>query len=543
MANRKDEKEEVKLPDQTSGEVSGKSGGAEGSSAFASTNVSRLLSASAVVSGAYAAGAPIISDGIWTKTPENYTEVTPIPRSVNTAASGICTLHWLPCYGVATSVNDPLNLIMKQEYTFIRHANSGARNYEPSDLGIEMLALDSLRSAYAEALRLYQTLNDYTPLNRYRPVEVVKSMGFDFDSFLNNMPQFRINLEKWANIISCYYLPKNITIFARHELLSSVIYTDGSVPQAQMYVFSADGFYSYQVVDHVKGLSIVSKPYDCTYNQFVSIIDGLISAFLLSSDVDLINGDILKAYGTEGIHEGVNLPDAMARVPLVEDYNMLHSIRNACICPVTPITLRVRDTAGGYLTCEPKYNLVSLISSLPGALFNGTLNFLNYTPSPMDVANAVRFKAVPTGYEVVEQESVYCLTYSIETCSTEIIVAASMRTLGSPSYYDGTGVFHNEFVHSGQRFCELLPRYTMVGSETHDNVAQLYDLIATMSNFDWHPEVQMIDNLIRNWDITAGEQVLSYYPVRDAQIQVPIAREDIKQIHDAILYDAFGIDA
>lgn len=287
---------------------------------------------------------------------------------------GIAVYNWYPTAGVATRATDPVNMAIKSIYAFVRSANSGARNYQPSDLFIYTTALDSIYSLYYQIIRVMGLLNTFTEHNVYYPRAIVRALGFDYDDFVEHQPAILFQLANWAAKLKQFSLPSSMRVYQDHRDMNTTVYTDGDTDRSQMYAFAQDGFWTYEVVDEVKGLTLrkladfetsdivlqsENQHYVATWYATKGLFNAMLEAFLNSDDVALISGDITKAYQVAGF---VELPiiDSTYITPIGKSDLMLNSIMNADVIAVDPATCRVQDSpdALGYVVCQPGFNLV-----------------------------------------------------------------------------------------------------------------------------------------------------------------------------------------
>lgn len=285
---------------------------------------------------------------------------------------GIAVYKWYPTAGVATKATDPVNMAIKSIYSFVRSANSGARNYQPSDLFIYTTALDSIYSLYFQIMRVMGLLNLYTERNVYYPKAIVEALGFDYDDFVDHQPAILFQMANWAAKLKQFALPNSMRVYQDHRDMNTIVFTDGETDRAQLYAFVQDGFWTYEVVDEVKGLTLrslvdfetsditlqtVNTNYRATWAATRNLFNAMLNAFLVSDDVALISGDITKAYQVAGF---VDLPiiDSSYTTPIGKSDTMLHSIMNADVIAIDPETCRVYDSpdALGYVVCEPGFN-------------------------------------------------------------------------------------------------------------------------------------------------------------------------------------------
>ena len=268
---------------------------------------------------------------------------------------GLLVYKWYPTLGVASTLTDPVNMAATKVYSYVRSKNSGAKNYEPVDLQLYMLSLDSVFSLYYQIARVIGLTNTFSFYNTYYPERIVRALGFDYDSFVRNRPSILATMANWAGKLTQYVMPTQMRLFADHRVMSSVIYRDGDIVQSQMYAFVQDGFWSYEQVDTVKGLKMITTAdiaiddglidaghVQLTWEQTERLFNRLIESFLASSDIATMAGDVLNAYGASSV---VTLPIITGdEVTLfVKDDLMLTSIMNADVVPVDPDSCAAQD--------------------------------------------------------------------------------------------------------------------------------------------------------------------------------------------------------
>jgi hypothetical protein len=264
----------------------------------------RLLQDVARLSFANPAGADIplaLGDGIYANTSTDYTERLP----------GVMTIECIPTFGISRDGSSPLNMGAQLLYNLIRAENSGARNYDAPDLMHYIMGVDSLFIYYANMLRLYGTLNNFTFLNRYTPKALVRAMGYDYDDLSRNMAQFRSYINTFAKRLSTFIMPHNITMIERHFNMFGRVYKDSESEKAQYYMYIPKFIWKYNAIGSTSGallepvimvpsgaLSTTAPGY--TFSQIVTTGDALLAA-MNDEDTLTMAGDMLKAFGEANI--------------------------------------------------------------------------------------------------------------------------------------------------------------------------------------------------------------------------------------------------
>lgn len=120
------------------------------------------------------------------------------PRIDSASVPGVMALRFYPCIGFANDETSPINVAMRRLYSFVRHANSGASNYDAPDLMMYCVAVDSAYMFLAHMKRVYGVMLNYTPFNRYYPKALVAAMQFNFDNIEKNLNDFRGYINQYA---------------------------------------------------------------------------------------------------------------------------------------------------------------------------------------------------------------------------------------------------------------------------------------------------------------------------------------------------------
>lgn len=135
---------------------------------------------------------------------------------VATSLPGMMFIEWYPTIGASYASNSPINMISREIYSYVRHVNSGSANYDAPDLMMYLIAMDSLYSMYNAAVRVYGLMNLYTSSNRYMPKALIEGLGWDFNSVLGNMAQFRWAINNVAYKMSSLAVPSFMSYYLRH---------------------------------------------------------------------------------------------------------------------------------------------------------------------------------------------------------------------------------------------------------------------------------------------------------------------------------------
>lgn len=119
---------------------------------------------------------------------DGFTGVAP-SNTDNFTLPGIMRINVVTTPGTMGDWNDPINVAIRDIYSFVRHQNSGSKNYDAADLGVYFYAYDSCATYYAYLVRLYGTVRTLLLRNRYTPEDLVTVMGVDYKNITDNLAQ------------------------------------------------------------------------------------------------------------------------------------------------------------------------------------------------------------------------------------------------------------------------------------------------------------------------------------------------------------------
>lgn len=306
---------------------------------------------------------------------------------------GLMSIDLAPCAGYANTWTDPVNIAARNIYSFVRHANSGHSNYDAPDLMYYILAADSVYSAWAFLARTYGLLRAYSVYNRYWPAAVVGSAGIDFPSASQNMADFRYRLNQLAVKASSICVPRDITLFARHSWMYSNVYLDDPGIKGQAYVFNPRYFYKYTITEQNATLEPVIMHHQdgrlTRYEDVLNLIESMLDAMLVNEDMNIMSGDILKAYGQENLWRLASIPEDYLVTP-VYNAEVLNQIHNATIFNVTDEEVQAWNisqdmTEGSNRGCLIFKPMLNINDSNVQLLYPHIMDMPMDAPTPADV--------------------------------------------------------------------------------------------------------------------------------------------------------------
>lgn len=379
------------------------------------------------------------------------------------ATPGICTLETSPSIGHTRGGSKAVNMAAKNIYSFVRHANSGASNYDAPDLMMAILAADQVFSMLAHAIRAYGTAMVYNQKDRYTPEALITSMGFDFNDIMNNLANYRYRINQLIAQASVIWVPSNMPIVARHFWMYSNIYRDSEDDKAQYYLMVPASTWKFEPATSEQGssLSVINFNYSAAtkFSTFLDTIQTMLSPIVEDEDMGIMFGDLLKAYGKDNLFS-LNMIEDMYTVLPVHNREVLSQIHNSTAVSVTPAGVFQTDTGVIYEGISELGFFPSTRSS--ASVLTTLLNFWEKSPSPETVMVSTRLHAL--SHRDMNENDAKCTLI----CGTEYV-----RLYRLYQYENGVLV--------------RKPFRTLLSTNEQDEI----DVSAELSKFDWAPQLHV----------------------------------------------------
>lgn len=335
---------------------------------------------------------------------------------------GIMAFRVVPSMGDTLSydtdevdVNSPLNIASNAVYSFVRHANSGSKNYDAPNLMMYCMSLAQIYSYLNFLQRIYGTAQLYSHSNRYLPRAIIEAQNVDFDDLIANLANFRYGVNSLIYKAASFACPADMTYFRRLAFLFSGIYSEGETPKSQLYMYVPEGFLKLEEAGSAPGWKL-------RYTQFYGSASGggkfkvsqlikygtdLLNPLVQSEDINIMSGDILKAYGSN-ILKLQTLPEVFTILP-VTDLVVLEQMQNAIVIPnLNGINAKTSGSLHVEVSEVPDKNAIysavyidnvdqisganKLLPMVSGALLqNPVLTTILTSPTAADVMERTRF--------------------------------------------------------------------------------------------------------------------------------------------------------
>lgn len=429
------------------------------------TSNPELLKAGASFAYGYPLGSPAYLNN------ENYVDAGKL------IVSGISAIDVIPHLGVSVDASSPLNQAVRKIYSFIRHANSGARNYDPADLGMYIGAMDQIYTMFWYGVRAYGTAQIYNPQNRYVPFALLEAQRFNAADVMKNLAKLRYGLNRIATIVNNLTVPDTMTLFKRHRWLFSGIYADGTSPKAQVYMLRPAGYFKFglETGTYAGKLSYTSL-YNSelfTVDSYLDLLDSMVKPILTNYDEDfgLIAGDIMKAYDVSQLYKLPAVPENYVVVPSYSE-EVLSQIQNATLI-------------GNYINNFNYTQEVDIHSPNAGAILNNPT---------VDVSMIVDTDNVDTNLEGLTnlklknfvsgcQNRLISLSLDNPTPEDTMVATRLTAMLGEPAMYEASPISGTKSIQitaknvpiltAGTEFATRLHIYKVEGYGENYNISEL----------------------------------------------------------------------
>lgn len=436
------------------------------------------------------------------------------------SSPGIMAFNVVPGPGLSLNNSSAVNVAARNIYSFVRHQNSGHANYDSPDLMLYLLAMDEIYAFYNNLKRVYGVMATYSIKNRYMPNALVTAMGFNYDDLIHHLPELRYYINVLCNKINTLCVPSTMTYMIRHSWMFSNVYADSDDPKAQLYVFRQIGYRAYEETNLPAALKWYSLPDKITYNDIRAVGDYMLSKIIESEDMNIMSGDILKAYGESSLFRVVPVEDNY-RVTPVYNEEVLMQIENMTILPATNPTLDISyviDT--NTITYNPIFTSTSV-----GWATNRIINMHKSEVTPSDTMVATRLMVQPDK-EVIKEDNPGECVFTLTGMGSEFVLGAKVY------YYDEISADKWEL--------QSLDFQSVIYYEPDDYNPTDLSTITMIEKFDWHPCIWLIFHIGQMGHISFTNTDLVGYSF-DLENYTIVDHLTLTKMHDTAILSEFGI--
>lgn len=423
--------------------------------------------------------------------PEDRTSDTKLTEKVlNTREMCCTTLRYWQVPGIATSKTDGVNMAATQLYTFIRRANSGARNYEAADIMMYILAMAEIYSEYFEIKRALGIAQLYQIENHNLPDTVLSAININSKDLRNNIAQYRGKLNVLCSKINALAVPAYFRMFDRIAYITTKLFADSTSIRGQFYAFNKVGYRTWSAKTSEKGSSLVATRYPTgldglTIQSRLTILESMIDAMFLDDDINTMSGDILKAFGQDKLYSVVPTPDDYVVMPTYDE-DILAQIENS-YAYTSYTNGQTLDTVSMSITQDNQ-----LITFKPVVEFVPESS--SYDMSDIVVMDTKYFnshKDDPTFMDTIEWTRLIS-TAKFNPATTTTSASVSITSCGQELIEDYVNYKINEFNNVTMDFKAFNNAYIINYLDNNNAGKQLSEALSRIGQYNWHPGIYVI---------------------------------------------------
>nr|AXF38748.1 MAG: capsid protein [Shelduck picobirnavirus II] len=458
---------------------------------------------------------------------------------------GVMALTWIPSIGESSTSTDPASIAAKEIFGKVREKFSGSIEADAPDFIIYLMALDSIFSAIGSLKRIYRIVGSYAPENFIIPEILLRAIGLS-DAGIENWRSNKMQAYQYINELIAmtgkFMCPAVMDLFNRHYWMNDNVYTDAATINSQMYVFTQEWYYKYDLVDTPEGQpagGLTAAAVDLTspttaYNSVRTLIEALAG----SDDAYIISGYLMRAFEGSPIF-------SVAPIELNERFTpayvpeVLTQIENSRVVPwglkatCSPISQDPKANALIHQPqCTPKTFTQSGISMPEAAMTLDfrTTNFLSIRSDAPTVADSVIASRLTCYVHDIEETSDNVFTAKI-VCGTEIPAKWTLWRYQTTDGPDGPErIILSEDVYGAY----------IVDNRSGD-ASQLVTYaggipVYGVSHYDWAPFMEVITLA----GAVGGQITPTVQFLGDIHNFTMISNADLKNLHRICVYSEFN---
>lgn len=250
--------------------------------------------------------------------------------------SQLMTINYVPTIGRSDGPTSGYNLAIRNLYTVVRHKNSGHTNYESPDLGFYLFATTEVVCSLIECERALSLVNSYLVKNRNLPVRLLSALGFSASDLAANAATYRGRINTMLSRVSSLCIPKEYKYFLRRTWMASNLFKDHESTKAIAIAFKSQGIWMFTPTEISTGGALKFYRWANLDSDYLSDrldkISEALDAITEDEDMNIMSGDILKAFGSEGCQKYAFLGENSQLFPAYVE-EMLPQIHNMVTLP------------------------------------------------------------------------------------------------------------------------------------------------------------------------------------------------------------------
>lgn len=462
----------------------------------------------------------------------------------------VLTIPYVNSIGVTSKGTEGVNMAAAQLYTFIRHANSGAKNYEAADVMMYVIGMRDIYAQYFTIRKAIGLCSSFNFFNHNLPDMILKGMGVDPADLRDHLAQYRTAVNLLAKKINSFAVPKYFKVFDRTAFINSYLFTDSSSIRGQFYNFVPAGYYTWSPKTSEKGTELVFSPHqweegglkysmvEKPLSTYITSLTAQLDALFLDTDALTMSGDILKAFPNAELYSINQIPDDY-QTSFVMDEDILAQIENMRSIPLGSF---------GFIASSMKYDLNikqadQLIVYTPKFTFSSNVkNAVHISEVPQVLINS--HKDEPDYKDVLEwTRLVSTFKYEFKTNAqdasvTDYTLSVVTSGLETPlGYIISTNGANTLLCTQWDHVVERTDSPAQIVPTLKAAYSNAMTELSLLSKFDWHP-VKYVKYEFKPGDF-ADEPLEPLGWFADVKVATTIPVETMDLINDSAIYGAF----
>lgn len=248
-----------------------------------------------------------------------------------TTLPSVMQVSYIPSIGYSDTGEAAINIAAKRLYTFVRHANSGAKVYEAPDLMMYIIAMENCYRLWWEARRAYQVCTTYEADNRNLPLVLGGALNLDVTGAAGILAQANFELNDLRNKINSFWVPNIFNSFKRASVITNGVFMDSDSMRGQFYVYTMAYYYKFSGRTSETGSQLVATETRSAYSLLdkIGLVRDAINALITDDDINTMSGDMMKAFKDA---DRFSLPEvpSIDKLQIAFDEDILAQIENSC---------------------------------------------------------------------------------------------------------------------------------------------------------------------------------------------------------------------
>lgn len=446
-------------------------------------------------------------------------------KDMSEQVSNICRYYVNPSAGWVDKANPlgaGINMAGFNTYLALSSSNAKTTDYAPQDVTTLLLAVGQLIAMLSWGARAYGLSNLSNARNRAYPRIAIAASGFDFEDMKSRMADYRIRYNLLVQEIDKIKVPNNVEYFRKCANMFAGVYTDqANSSLAQTYMFVPYSTWTFEEAYSEQGTGLKTKPLftsfgtTITFGQYLDVMEEMTNKLLSSTTLHRIYSDIMRLSSKEGLvlYQFSKLGEDYVVVP---SYNPeLELYINNCNSIGAPVAASSRTSQD----FTPDNDVI------PDVNKNCVIYRPQFAPSVALSSNGMYVNFSHENPTV--EEKVYATRLAMRTKGTIHENQYFTTQVALPDFY----IVGCSFYTGASSTAEYSQTYWQMDINQF-TAKQVFNLVALMSKFDWHPYVYAIDSTAEN-PLLGSFGDLQYYTLLDF--------EYIARMHDAAMIGLFTV--